>query len=117
MQSAAEVKISRAIRRCKELTVNSLKNLQTKFRRNIRRLSEIYPAVLQEDGDSIANLEKIPQAQADRDRADPRTAPMRCRFEGNDTRTKALLQDVDVADPKDKERIHPQEKAGDPVHE
>ena len=55
MQSAAEVKIRRAVRHSTDLQVNSSKHLQMKFRRNIRRLSEIYPGVLQEDGDSIAS--------------------------------------------------------------
>ena len=117
MQSAAEVKIRRAIRHSTELQVNSSKHLQMKFRRNIRRLSEIYPGVLQEDGDSVANLEKIPQAQADRDRVDPRRASMRYKSEGSDTKMKAFLQDVDVADPKDKEMINPQEKDDELVHE
>ena len=97
--------------------VNSTKHLQSRFRRNIRRLSELYPEVLPGDGDSIANLEKIPQAQAGCDRADPRSASMRYKFEGSHTKMKAFLQDVDVADPKDKEIINPQEKADELARE
>ena len=117
MQSASEVKIRRAIRRSKGLMDNSTKHLRLEYRRNIRRLAEIYPEVLQKDGDSIANLEKIPQTQTDCNRVDRRRAIMRYKFENSDAKMKGFLQDANVADPKDKERINTQEQSGGLVHD
>ena len=111
MQSASEVKIRRAIRRSKERMVNSTNHLQLKYRRNIRRLAEICPEVLQKDGDSIANLENIPQTQTDPGRVDRRRAFMRYKVENSDAKTKAFLQDATVADPKEEKRINAQEIA------